>query len=107
MARARYSTWLGATKPTFIDTESQSLVRLQLRRARHPLLVQRHREALRDAKAALKSKSKVLDMFLPDTNVISSLHGAPDFSCYGARFFTSQGICLINRPAGSCIHEVY
>lgn len=60
MARARYSTWLGATKPTFIDTESQSLVRLQLRRARHPLLVQRHREALRDAKAALKSKSKNL-----------------------------------------------
>ncbi|XP_024377064.1 uncharacterized protein [Physcomitrium patens] len=60
MARARYSTWLGATKPTFIDTESQSLVRLQLRRARHPLLVQRHREALRDAKAALKSKSKLI-----------------------------------------------
>lgn len=60
MARARYSTSLGATKPTFINTDSQNLVRLQLKRARHPLLLQQHREALREAKAKLKSKSKNL-----------------------------------------------
>lgn len=64
MARARYSTWLGATKPTFIDTDSQNLVRLQLKRVRHPLLLQQHREALREAKATLKSKSKVCSLTL-------------------------------------------
>jgi dsDNA-specific endonuclease/ATPase MutS2 len=64
MARARYSTSLGATKPTFIDTDSQNLVRLQLKRARHPLLLQQHREALREAKAKLKSKSKVPNIFV-------------------------------------------
>lgn len=64
MARARYGTWLGATKPTFIATDSQDLVRLQLKRARHPLLLQQHREALREAKATLKSKSKVSNIFI-------------------------------------------
>lgn len=71
MARARYSTWLGATKPTFIDTDSQNLVRLQLKRARHPLLLQQHREALRDAKATLKSKSKVRNVFVLDVTSYS------------------------------------
>lgn len=60
MARAKFSTWLGATKPTFINVDSPKLVTLQMLRARHPLLVQQHQEVLRERKANLKSRSRVL-----------------------------------------------
>jgi dsDNA-specific endonuclease/ATPase MutS2 len=60
MARARYSTWMGSTKPTFIDDDGNHPVALQLLRARHPLLVQQHRQLLKEAKTKLKSKTRML-----------------------------------------------
>ncbi|CAK9877587.1 unnamed protein product [Sphagnum jensenii] len=60
MARVRYSTWMGSTKPTFIDDDGNHPVALQLLRARHPLLVQQHRQLLKEAKTKLKSKTRML-----------------------------------------------
>ncbi|CAM6048098.1 unnamed protein product [Sphagnum compactum] len=62
MARVRYSTWMGSTKPTFIDDDGNHPVALQLLRARHPLLVQQHRQLLKEAKTKLKSKTRVAEL---------------------------------------------
>ncbi|CAK9228909.1 unnamed protein product [Sphagnum jensenii] len=62
MARVRYSTWMGSMKPTFIDDDGNHPVALQLLRARHPLLVQQHRQLLKEAKTKLKSKTRVAEL---------------------------------------------
>jgi uncharacterized NAD(P)/FAD-binding protein YdhS len=51
---------MGSTKPTFIDDDGNHPVALQLLRARHPLLVQQHRQLLKEAKTKLKSKTRML-----------------------------------------------
>eukprot|EP00850_Spirogloea_muscicola_P004241 SM000018S03606 [mRNA] locus=s18:218290:225210:- [translate_table: standard] len=63
VARARYSSWLGATRPSFSSPESpdsqdrDGLV-VDLRRLRHPLLLQQHRENLHKAKERAAAKAK-------------------------------------------------
>ncbi|KAJ7560204.1 hypothetical protein O6H91_04G118400 [Diphasiastrum complanatum] len=83
MARAKYSSWMGATRPTLVNVDSMleqweentghaaNLVDdvdqvsshnyiVQLRSALHPLLAQQHREGLKEAKLGLKLKEKML-----------------------------------------------
>eukprot|EP00850_Spirogloea_muscicola_P002878 SM000011S19056 [mRNA] locus=s11:655516:663035:+ [translate_table: standard] len=63
VARARYSSWLGATRPSFssletLDSQDKDGLVVDLRRLRHPLLLQQHRENLRKAKERVAAKAK-------------------------------------------------
>ncbi|KAL2643742.1 hypothetical protein R1flu_011329 [Riccia fluitans] len=78
-ARAKYSSNIGSSKPLFYnpmdfnqapdesfgqtpqDASQEKEFLLNLRKARHPLLVEQHFHALKRAKAKLKSSSKVLN----------------------------------------------
>lgn len=68
LARAKYSSWIGGTRPEFVDpsdlssaeAETGSRKLLQLRKARHPLLLQQHRKSLQDARLKLKSKTRMV-----------------------------------------------
>eukprot|EP00850_Spirogloea_muscicola_P005727 SM000026S08976 [mRNA] locus=s26:782458:789946:+ [translate_table: standard] len=63
VARARYSSWLGATRPRFsavemLDSQGKDGLVVDLRRLRHPLLLQQHRENLHKAKERAAAKAK-------------------------------------------------
>ncbi|XP_024542747.1 uncharacterized protein LOC9634579 [Selaginella moellendorffii] len=67
LARGRYSSSIGATRPSFVHAErdeSESTLDeflVLLEGARHPLLLEQHRGNLREAKVKLNTKRKILN----------------------------------------------